>query len=902
MANYEKEIQQLYVAYYNRPADPAGLAYWQGVVEAQGGNTTAVSAAFASSDEYISVYGGKDNRTVVNTVYQNLFGRDGEPAGLDYWAKALDNGQITVDAVVTAIAGGARDTDLTAYDNKVKFAASFTAALDVHPEKSAYNGSEALAFAKQLTSAVTTDASLAAATAKLDASAADFVAASKAPIVFTLSANADTGVAFKGGGGNDSFNATAASFSAGDNLHGGSGRNSLFVMDEGSALAGSAPAGATLTNIQQFGIGTKGGVGNATAYDLSGFAGLEQVGIDAGGAVNVKVADAVELSVETSAGAVTTQGGHAVWVSGNTGAATLNGNALTTVGLANTTQGATINNSTAEHILSLYLKGVGNGATVTDAAAGSVKLKVDAGQGGAGSNINLAAAKATSLDIDNAAAFQLTTTALAAADKLAAMSLKGAGSFSADLSGIAPLKTIDASQSSGSNAFEVASVAGLALKGGSGTDTVSMNGALAGDALVQLGAGNDHYDFTHAAQSGAKVDAGAGRDTVVANDAALFATTGSPVYSGFETLDFSSGKGTYDLDRVGSVTTLHTHARLRNEVSFTNGRADSTIEMVSLDVNTDLAGAPTGDHIVGANIRFALKDASGANDKLTISMHANDASADNRSNGLVRANDFEANGIETIVLNSTVGKVEADEDRSAADYMNSFGFLRAEGSKTIQVTGNASLDMVRVYSDTLARFDASASGGNVNFDGVTRTAAAATKGLDYIGSQGTDYYQAGAAGGVFQGNGGTRDEAILSRDKQAKDTIVFTKAGDSQLIWASGDSEQVRGYDVIHNFQVGVDKIDLSALHLAAGANRDGFAKFNVASNTEHILQSTLKDGIDVFNDNGVDRSIAFAMYGEDDGWMMVDVNGDGNYTSGTDMIFAMYGNTAMPVMSDFVF
>lgn len=78
MANYEKEIQQLYVAYYNRPADPAGLAFWQGVVEAQGGNTSAVSAAFASSFEYTLVYGGKDNRTVVNTVYRNLFGRDGD--------------------------------------------------------------------------------------------------------------------------------------------------------------------------------------------------------------------------------------------------------------------------------------------------------------------------------------------------------------------------------------------------------------------------------------------------------------------------------------------------------------------------------------------------------------------------------------------------------------------------------------------------------------------------------------------------------------------------------------------------------------------------------------------------------------------------------------------------------
>lgn len=908
MANYEKAIQQLYVAYFNRPADPAGLAYWQGVVEGQGGSMSAVSAAFASSDEYTAVYGGKTNPAVVNTVYRNLFGRDGEPAGVDYWAKLLDNRQITIDGVVTAIAGGARNEDLTAFDNKVKYASSFTAALDLHPERAAYNGDEAAAYAKQLTSAITTDASLATAIANLDAATAGFVAASKAPIVFTLTANADTGAAFKGGGGNDSFNATAASFSAGDNIHGGGGVNTLFVVDDGSAMASSAPAQVSVTNVQHISMSTKGGVGNAGAYDMSGFAGLEQVNIVAGGAVNVKVADAVELSIKTSAGGVTTTGGRAVVVNGNTAAANLNGNALTTVSLVNTNQAATINNATADHELNLRISEVGNGASISDANAKTVNLLVNKVQGGLGSHINLAAAKATTLNIDNAAYFELATTALSADDKLINMSLKGAGTFKTDVSGIASLTKLDASQSSGINTLKVASAAGLTVKGGSGMDVVSMLNALAANAVVDLGAGNDRYDFTHAALAGAKVDGGAGIDTVVANDAALFGP-GAPVYSNFEILDFSSGKGVYDLDRVGSVTTLHTHARLRGPVEFTNGRADSRIEMLSQDVNPDLTGAPADNFVIGANIKFSLKDASGTNDKLTISMIANDAAADNRANGLVKANDFEANGIETITLHSSVNKMEPDnpatstnEGRVASDYLNSLGFLNAQGSKTVVVTGDASLDMVRVNSDTLVTFDASQSTGDITFDGVGRSAAAAANPLNYLGSQGTDYYTSTAAGGVFQGNGGERDYVILYKDKQVKDTIVFTKASDSQLIWATPASKQANNYDVINNFQVGVDKIDLSALRLAAGSNRDGFAKFTVASNTEHILQSTLKDGVGVFNDNGVNRSLAFAMYGVDDGWMLVDVNGDGNYTSGTDMAFAMYGNTAIPVMSDFIF
>jgi len=908
MANTETAIQQLYVAYYNRPADPAGLAFWKGIVDGQAGDLSAVSAAFASSAEYVSVYGGKDNRTVVNTVYRNLFGRDGEPAGLDYWANALDKGLITVDGVVTAIASGAQNNDLVAFNNKVKFAISFTGALDLHPEQAAYNGNEALAFAKGLTSAVTTDASLATATANIPASTVAFVAASKAPITFTLSAGADTGAAFQGGGGNDIYNATAATFTAGDKIHGGGGLNTMFVVDDGSALATGAPAQATLTNIQHLTLNTKGGVGNAAAYDMSGFTGLEQVEIRAGGAVNAKVADTVDLNIRTGAGAVTTSGGRSVSVSGNTGAANLSGNALASVSLANTSQAANIVNGTVDHDLALRLLEVGNGATVTDANARTINLQVLAAQNGSGSNINLAAARATTLNIDSAAKFQLDTTALATDDKLATMSLKGAGSFGADLSGIASLKTFDGSQSSGTNTLSVASTANLLVKGGSGTDLLTMSGNLAGTALVDLGAGNDRYEFSRAALSGSKVDGGAGIDTIVINDAALLAPTSNLVYNNFEVLDFSNGKGVYDLDRVGSVTTLHSSARLRETVEFINGRADSRIEFVSRDTNLDLYGNVAEQHVIGQTVKFTMKDSSGANDKLTISMTANDARVDNRTNGLVEGNIIETSGIETITLHSTANKLEPDnpatgtnEARVAADYVNGFSYLYAQGSKTIVVTGDASLRLMTAYSDTLTTFDASASTGNVSFNGATRKAGVADTALNYLGSKGTDYYTATKGGVVFQGNDG-KDTVLLYRYEQVKDVIKFNKASDSQLIWASGNNKQVNAYDTIYDFQTGVDKIDLSALHLARGANLDGFATIKLVSNTDHILQSTLKDGVGVFNDNGTMRSIAFAMYGVDDGWMLVDVNGDGDYTSDVDMIFSMYGNTNIPVMSDFIF
>lgn len=881
MANYTNAVQKLYVAYYNRPGDVAGLEFWTGIVERFGGDTSLVSADFASSPEYEATYKGMDNRTVVNTVYRNLFGRDGEDGGLDFWAGMLDSRTVTLDSVVTAIASGAQGADLVAYDNKVKFATAFTQALNVHPEQAAYSGPEAVAFVKQLTSGITTNESLAAALAKMDASTAEFVATSKAPITFTLTTNADTGVAFTGGGGNDTFNATAASFSAGDSLNGGGGVNTLVMIDGGSTLGG-LPAGVKVENIQKVSISTQGSVGGATAYDMSSFKGLEEVAISAAGGVNLKLG----------------AGARAVSVANNTAAVTVTGNDVTSLNLANTKQAATLVNATADHDLALGLTEVGNAATITDATAKTVNLKVNAFEGGKGSDINLATANATSLNIDSGAAFHLTTTALAAADKLATLTLKGAGAFSADLTGIAPLATIDAALSSGSNTWKIASAPNLLVKGGSGADDVVLTGQLGSAASIDLGAGNDHYDFSQLAQSGAKVNGGAGKDIIVINDSALLGTSGAVVYSGFETLDFSSGKGLYDLDRVGEVTTLHSHARLRSDVEFTNGRANSTIDLAGLEANLDQYGKPAEHFIVGQNIKFGMKDASGAADKLTINLTALDGNSDGRANGVVQANTIEANGIETVTINSSVSKVEGN--RAADEYVNSMTYLKAEGAKVVAVTGNATLDLHFIYSNTMTTFDASGSTGEMWFDGVVSTSAT-KQALNYIGSQNIDYFQANASGVNFQGNGG-EDEILLYRYEKVKDVISFAKASDSFIKFAKDGVSEVRAHDTIFDFQTGVDKIDLSGLHLANGANLAGVATINLASNTTHILQSTLKDGVGVFNEGGVNRSLLWAKYGSDDGFLLVDANGDGNYTDGTDMLIDMNGYAATVALSDFIF
>ena len=183
--NYTTELQKLYVAYFNRPADPAGLEFWNGVVAANGGNTAVVSADFATQAEYKAAYAGMNSTQIITQVYQNLFSHGPDAAGRDYWVKALDDKIFTIDQIVAEVANGALTTDKTAFNNKVSAATAFTAAVDTAAEKAAYTGDAANAAAKTFIAGITTDASLAAAVtpANLDASVAAVV---KAGTAFTV--------------------------------------------------------------------------------------------------------------------------------------------------------------------------------------------------------------------------------------------------------------------------------------------------------------------------------------------------------------------------------------------------------------------------------------------------------------------------------------------------------------------------------------------------------------------------------------------------------------------------------------------------------------------------------------------------------------------------------------------
>lgn len=138
--NYINEVQKLYVAYFSRPADPDGLAFWADKLQNDPNGYVNIAQAFSTSAEYQATYGGQSNRAVVAEVYENLFGRAGEAAGIDFWTDKLDRGILNLGNVVTGIADGAQNNDELAFDAKVGVSTLFTRRIDTPAEIAAYKG------------------------------------------------------------------------------------------------------------------------------------------------------------------------------------------------------------------------------------------------------------------------------------------------------------------------------------------------------------------------------------------------------------------------------------------------------------------------------------------------------------------------------------------------------------------------------------------------------------------------------------------------------------------------------------------------------------------------------------------------------------------------------------------
>ncbi|HRW37281.1 MAG TPA: DUF4214 domain-containing protein [Aquihabitans sp.] len=81
---------RLYLAFFKRPPDPSGFAYWQRQLDAGRGLINA-ARKFADSSEFKRTYGTLSNSAFIDLVYQNVLDRAPDPTGKAFWLTRLDN-------------------------------------------------------------------------------------------------------------------------------------------------------------------------------------------------------------------------------------------------------------------------------------------------------------------------------------------------------------------------------------------------------------------------------------------------------------------------------------------------------------------------------------------------------------------------------------------------------------------------------------------------------------------------------------------------------------------------------------------------------------------------------------------------------------------------------------------
>ncbi len=147
-STYFNQVQQLYIAYFGRPADPVGLNFWAQNIDAAGGNIDGAIAGFSSSAESTALYGGKDTSQLVTSIYLALFNRYPEPTGLAFWVGQIDSNTITGARAAYQILTSAAPGDAVPIANKVAAANAFTNNIDTSAELAGYSGASSAAGAR----------------------------------------------------------------------------------------------------------------------------------------------------------------------------------------------------------------------------------------------------------------------------------------------------------------------------------------------------------------------------------------------------------------------------------------------------------------------------------------------------------------------------------------------------------------------------------------------------------------------------------------------------------------------------------------------------------------------------------------------------------------------------------
>lgn len=658
-------IQQIYIAMFGRPADPLGLQSWNTTTN-NGANLAPMINALAGTAEYQARYTGLTNVQAVNAIYQSLFGRDADVAGLTFFVNELASGRQTVATIAVNILDGAQGTDKARIDNKVVAATNFTTAVNTTPEILAYNASAipaAQAFLTPITDVATTIPTAAA----TDAAIAAIVSGSSGGTTgqtFTLTTSVDNLV---GTSGNDSFVAdnsgATATLSAADSVNGGNGVDTVRIFQAAATNVANTIFG-TLTSVEnaQINGGTLTNTGNLNVSTLTGLTG-------------VSIVNPFAVLADADAFTVTTAANTSVGLTGVRG---------TALGVTST---VTINNGATATSSALTLNGVSTDVTLDLASA------------------LVATANVTNTGAASTVALTNTGTALRTINISADAAFTG--TLNAAMSGA--VTTVNAAASTAAVSINTsAAINGptFAFTGGAGNDTLTLAdnalGTIAAGTALNGGEGARDklglFDIALSAGETTKLNAATGFEVLGLN---ANITVDTSTVTSFKTYSLDTAGLTVVLNNVGVGTTLENGAVTTAAATIAPALGVSSSAVV-LNGSTTAASVITSLTATGVT---ALSIASNGTAGVATNAITNIVNSDNSTITITGSRDLSF----SLAVGTAVGSVI--DATAATGVINAAGsdfgdiirggtgndFLNGNGGAD-KLTGGAGNDIIRVDS------------------------------------------------------------------------------------------------------------------------------------------------------------------------------------------------------------
>ncbi|TCO73760.1 DUF4214 domain-containing protein [Chromatocurvus halotolerans] len=867
-SSYET-AQKLYIAYYQRPADPEGLRFWADQIENAGGSLEVALSSFANSVEAQELYGDitADNiESVVENFYQAAFGRAADAEGLAFYVNGFNDGTFTPASIALNILDGASGGDLAVINNKVIAADRFTNAIDggardeefgQRDPQFTYDADDIVAAREWLEAVSSAPSSVPTASETLTNIEDDFSNPGDAGVgssgqTFTLTTDLDS---FTGTSSNDLFVGTVddatpadATLNGLDSLDGGAGIDTLRVADTDPAGSGF-PAGLTLSSIENV---TARAAGTAK-FDTSDFADVVSLASTQSAAAELTGSATQDISVSGATGAIDVEGGNNITVNdaadnqninvGESGAGSTN--AAGTISVTDSKQGdgditidggtdVTVNATTDAAAAIADAGDVVIGAT--KAASGDVVVVQNVKHNGEGGNVAQA-----DISVTGGTTVDVTVNATSTAKDQDSDNdiLNGTVTVTGDDA----TKSVSVVQNNSATTFTKPAVAVIKE-----TSVVTFKAMSANETLIVNG-----LTFTASKALTAEQVAGAFADLAAADTQSATGPTANGIYTGtFNTAVWTSGardgatvtftandEDEADLVFTGTATTNDAGARAPTQVKSAGAAsvdADTSTNTVTIgDVVVNEGGSDSITEITLDTYKAATLGAGGSLDALTtlsLANSADEATVTTAATTLaLNVDDVD----DAVSLDGTAATVETLNLTASGD-ASTFA-LTSEATKTLNVTANAALNLT---GSTLTVLESAvvSGAGNVTLGDIS----GATKTLD----------ASGATGNISATVDGTTATVTTS---SGNDSITVDTAGLSKNISLGGGNDTLTFSEATANVPTagtvdGGDGVDTVAMTSASAQALDNNTNFATAISGFERL--TITDT--VVNDDTVDQ------------------------------------------------